>query len=729
YDGTLHIEQNKFTATAFFQDPAADYWFWDYLSAGSAQYGTKNFTLVASSLADESADAVLTVHLQGATSAGPGNDHHVQVSLNGTPIGEASWAGQAAHDLACDFSQALLIDGTNTVRIVALLDGGIPHSVVYVNSFDLSYRRRAEAANGQLILPAGETTPLTLGGFGGSSISVLDVRDPLQPLLLAGVTVADGKAGFGPASPGGVYVAYDPAVVPAPKSLAADTASAWKAAENAAEYVVVTPAEFAAAAQALVDRRAAEGLSVALVLLEDLYDEFNDGLAGPTVIRDFLAWAADHWQIPPAYVLLAGEGTYDYKGYLPATDNKIPVMMRGTPHGLYVSDSWFVDYDEDGVADVALGRLPASTAAELTTMINKIAAFEDGEGGMWRQQFLLAADNPDDAGDFPYTADSVSVLAPRDYETLSTYLATNTLAATRAALLAKLKAGAGHMTYFGHGGTDRLASEGLLKSTDVASLTNSTRLPVMVFLTCSAGQFPIPGLDCLAETLLLSSKGGASAVWAPSGLSYNSLARELAKAYYQAVFLNNQTRLGDACLQAYRQYADLQGAGDYLPSIYNLLGDPAMRLAGTAAINAAPTFDSWRNQFFTAAEQADPAVGQATSDSDADGAINLMEYALGWNPRTADGRDFGLRGTRFRDDPDYLWIFEYQRRRHVSDVDYLVDAASTLLTPAWVDALQSLVVTDVVDDGNGLTETVRLKIHRQTLAGANRLFLRLRVGR
>ena len=727
FTDALHAEQNKFAATAFFSDPEADYWFWEYLSAGSAQYGTRYLGLVAPGVASVEDSAVLTVRLQGATSSGLDNEHHVQISLNGTLIGEASWTGQTAKDVECIFPQSLLVTGSNTVRLVALLDSGIPQGIVYLNSFDLTYRRTAEAQNGQVAVNAGDTSPVAIGGFGAATPAVLDVRDPLQPSYLTGIAVEGGKAGFEPASAGGIYAAFDPATARTPKTLSVDTPSDWRNAANAARFVVIAPADLSVSAQVLVNRRNTEGLSSVLVLLEDIYDEFNYGLAEPKAIRDFLAYAKSRWATPPDYALLAGEGTYDYKGYTAATDNKIPAAMRPTPHGLFVADGWYADVDEDGVVDLAIGRLPAATSAELTTMINKIVAFESSEGGLWRQQFLLAADNADDAGDFPATADSVSTFPPRDYETAASYLATNNLTAARSALLGKLKTGTAHMVYFGHGGTDRLAAEGLLKSSDVTSITNNARLPVMVFLTCSAGQFPIPGLDCLAETLMLSTKGGASAVWAPSGLSYNDRAKILATAYYEALFLGHASRVGDACLSAYQEYAAAKGAEDFLPHIYNLMGDPTMRFVGTAAINGAPTFSSWSAQFFSNAELSNPAVGYSSADADGDGVINLLEYAFAWNPRKGDGPALGLRRSADRDDPTYLWVFEYQRRKNVNDVEYLVDSASTLPPPAWGNALQGLMQTDVLDDGNGLTETVRLKIRRQDVDQLEKLFLRLRV--
>ena len=68
------------------------------------------------------------------------------------------------------------------------------------------------------------------------------------------------------------------------------------------------------AIQPLLDRRAAQGLRVAKVDIQDVYDEFSAGLVYPPAIRDFLSHAYHHWNgaaQPPKYVLLVGDGHYD----------------------------------------------------------------------------------------------------------------------------------------------------------------------------------------------------------------------------------------------------------------------------------------------------------------------------------------------------------------------------------------------------------------------------------
>ena len=169
--------------------------------------------------------------------------------------------------------------------------------------------------------------------------------------------------------------------------------------------------ELQPAAQILANYRQSKGLRSKVVLLQDIYDEFNDGVANPEAIRSFLSYAAFYWHSPPGYVVLGGKGTYDYKNVKGYSDNIIPPIMVGTPNGLFASDARYADLDGDGVPEMAVRRLPAISNQELQDFINKIAAYESAQGqGPWQKQVVLAADNADDGGDFPASSEQVNQL-------------------------------------------------------------------------------------------------------------------------------------------------------------------------------------------------------------------------------------------------------------------------------------------------------------------------------
>ncbi|UCH92630.1 MAG: hypothetical protein JSV88_20360 [Candidatus Aminicenantes bacterium] len=572
---TLHIEEDQYALTALVNDPGDDYWMWDYIVAGS---GGKFFNFYAPGAA-AAGTASLTVRLQGATDTTPNPDHHVKVSLNGTQIGESWWDGRNSHQFTVSFNQSLITDGQNTVEIAGILENGVPYSIFYVNSFDLDYTRHYRAVNNKLFCRGDGNPVITIEGFTDSNINVFDVTEPVRPKRVTGTTIdLSNRVSFIPASPENLYLAVSHYGVKAPAAVFANKASDLKKNGNMADYVVIAPPGLEETALGLTHLRQGNGLETMVVELEDIYDEFNHGISSPEAIKEFLSYAYHNWnKNGPEYVVLAGEGTYDYKNYLGYGDNLVPPMLMKTPYGLFASDNWFADVKgNDGVPEIAIGRLPVMTAAELQEYIDKISAYEYS-GGQWTYRVLMLADNPDHGGDFPTDSNYLANLF-QGYTVETIHLPDfATVEEARQKVLEGFNNGAVLVNYIGHAGLDRLANEKLLWSGDVSSLQNGDRLPLMTAMTCIVGRFAIPGIDTLSEALVLKSNGGAVAVWAPTGASINYLARLLAEKFFTAAFRAGEKTLGKAVLKALADY-NTSGSLPFMLYIYTLLGDPALEI-------------------------------------------------------------------------------------------------------------------------------------------------------
>ena len=707
----VHVEQEFFQVPAAATDPESDYWYWNYLIAGYAPLATKEYGVQLPAVASGAGQAALVTHLFGGSSSGTQNEHHVQILLNGSLIGEAQWDGLKNVVITNTFSQSLLADGSNSVTVTAVLNSGVPYSAVYVDSFDLSYRRRCEAADNQLLVRGDGDAVMTVSGFSTPDIRVMDVSDPRNPLLLQGVAVdSDGgfyRASFNTSNAVTPYQLFTFGSGKSPSSVVVDTPSDLRDETNAADYVVITVPELASSAETLAAYRRGKGMSAQVVLLDDIYDEFGDGLAEAPSIKRFVNHAG-RWSVPPRYVLLAGEGTYDYKNLRGMGDNMVPTVLVPTPGGLQVSDGWYTDLDGDFAPDVAIGRLPALTPDELDALIAKIVDYEMGEGGRWKQDVLLAADNPDDGGDFSGSSDIVKSLTPPDYTVQRIYLSEHKTPEAKALLLNAINEGSVFVNYFGHGGMDVMAAEKLFQISDVGRLTNGAKRSVVVSLSCAIGQFALPGFDCLSEVLLLST-GGAVAVWAPTGESYNRGAQALADVFYRRVFRDGEGILGDAIKNSLKEY-DFPGRV-YMRKIYNLLGDPAMKLEGSAFLRADATLQGWGNEQFTAAQLTNETYSGFNADPDGDGVPNLMEYAMGWNPNVVDGdsRMTVLGPWQISPNSSGEIVVSFQRRKGAGDVEIRVQSSPDV-KGGWAVADQYVKSTTVMDDGNGLTESVRVTL-------------------
>lgn len=572
---SLHIEEDHYALTALFSDPEGDFWLWDFIK-GDEPGKTFSFSVPGPV---SYGSAYLTIELKGATDTAAAADHHAKVSLNGTYLGECRWDGIKTHRFEIPIDPALLIDGQNSVEVSGVLDSGVSHSIFYVDSIDLNYYRYYRAVNNRLLCRGDSSTVITVSGFSCNKIRVFDVTEPKRPQLVRGAYLdVENRVSFIPAAPENRYFVLDTHGLRSPAAITVDKPSNLKQKRNAADYIVIAPPGLERAAANLADLRSYSGLEAMVVELEDIYDEFNHGIIDPAAIKTFLTYAYHNWRgSGPKYAVLAGGGTYDYKDILGYGDNLIPPLMVNTPKGLFASDNRFGDAKgEDGVPEIAVGRLPVLTATELQSYIDKMSEYENSRGA-WTGRALMLADNPDEGGDFTYDSDRLADLLP-GYRVNKVYLPDfATIDKARKKAKQVIDSGVVLVNFIGHAGLDRLTAEGLLKSSDVSALQNGQKLPLFTTVTCVAGRFAVPGYDSLGETLVLKAGGGAAAVWAPTGASYNRLAKSLAVKFFQALFQQQEKVIGRALVKAYRSYAAC-GGESFILDIYNLLGDPALRI-------------------------------------------------------------------------------------------------------------------------------------------------------
>ena len=177
------------------------------------------------------------------------------------------------------------------------------------------------------------------------------------------------------------YISFSTSAARAPESIIADLPSDLKRRYNRVDYLVITASDLLDAAEGLAEYRRAQGLRAKVVDIEDIYDEFNHGIKDADAIWSFLHHAHTRWRSGPRYVVLAGEGSFDYKNHLGYGDSIIPTLLTPTPQGLFPSDNLYADVvGNDWLPEMAIGRLPVIDAAELVAMTAKIAAYEQSQG-------------------------------------------------------------------------------------------------------------------------------------------------------------------------------------------------------------------------------------------------------------------------------------------------------------------------------------------------------------
>jgi len=576
FKATLHREEDSlYWAKAA---EGADRWYWQALTAPA----TVTLPFDLPHLAG--AEGVLRVALLGGTSDPAKPDHHIRAYLNGQLVADVTWDGQER--FLIETATSHLLEGENVLILEAPGDTGAKAEMALLDWYEIDYPRRFVAKDDHLQFE-GQTGSYRVAGFSQPEVEVFDITDPSNPVHLSGgVVEPDGNTytvSFSDPAPGQRgYLVVSPRAVKEPTSIALAHPTGLRAADHQADYIVITHPDFRQGIQPLVKWRESQGLVVKVVTIEEVYDAFSYGLADPAAIRDFLRYAHQHWTKPhPRYVLLVGDASYDYRDNLKAPNkNLLPTYLVQTRFvGETASDNWFVDFDDDHLPEIAIGRLPVKSAAEVEIAVNKTIGYErDAAPGEWRKRMLFVAD--DDQPVFEATSDDLAEnYVPPGYETAKVYLSDFAgPAESTTRIIAEFNQGAIIVSYVGHAALNVWAKEGVFSSDDIAALRNESKLPFVVTMTCLDGYFHHPQADCLAEKLLLTEGKGAVAVFAPTSESLPAHQDVMVKALFQALFANGSPTLGEAVMRAKRTLPqDGRGYEDLIET-YILFGDPALRL-------------------------------------------------------------------------------------------------------------------------------------------------------
>ena len=568
--GFASFETNRFYQPGLLEAP--DLWLWEALASGATR--VKSFSLGAVAAASSQA-AELDVFLQGASESGQPIDHHVSVMLNGTPVGEAQFAGKRPYRMSLSVPASLLREGPNDLSLTNVADTGVT-SYVFLDRFTFAHPQLSSLSGGRFDGRWSESGSVGLSAVGSVSGPVMVVDVTAGPVWLTGHEIVGGSVRFR-AEAGHRYWAGSDSALFSPR-VAQPLPSGLKSASNQADYLLIAPRAFLAAAEPLVARRADQGLTTRAVAFEEISDEFGHGRPSAEAIKSFLAYAFQSWARPsPRYVLLLGDSTYDPRNFIfTSQPSPLPALWAKTSYLWTVADPELAAVNgEDALPDLAIGRLPAATVEQAQMLVDKLIAWEDSRQGL-SGAAALVADNPDLAGDFDANIDDIgrSFLQGRAVSTLKL---SELGAQTRPAIQDALNSGLSLLSYVGHGGAAVWASENVWNSWDAPSLQAQSQQPFLLTMNCLNGYFVAPAFDSLSESLLKAEGRGAIAAFSPSGLSLDGPAHQYHRALLAELTSGRHARLGDAVLAAQKTYAQT-GLMPELLSVYHLLGDPAMKI-------------------------------------------------------------------------------------------------------------------------------------------------------
>ncbi|MDX2002422.1 MAG: type IX secretion system sortase PorU [Chitinophagales bacterium] len=372
------------------------------------------------------------------------------------------------------------------------------------------------------------------------------------------------------------------------------------------EMVIVTSAELMAAANRLADhRRTNTGLSVAVIDIQQVYNEFSSGVQDLGAIRDFMRMlyvrAGNDEDALPRFLLLFGDGSYDYKDLEPNNSNIIPVFESWNstnPISSFCTDDFYGFLDENegmdagssDLLDIGIGRIPVSTLEKANEMVDKIIHYESSATlGSWRNNLTFIGDDED--GDthlqqslahcvymetnFPeYNVDKIMLDAYKQESTP----AGSRYPDVKDAINKKMFSGCLILNYSGHGGVNGMAHERIMDINDIRSWENYDKMPLFMTATCEFSRFDAPSKLAAGEEVLLNPKGGAIALVTTMRLVFASSNKEINDKFLQSAFNpyegTRMPTLGEATMLSKNITSNSQNKRKFV-----LLGDPALTLA------------------------------------------------------------------------------------------------------------------------------------------------------
>ena len=363
---------------------------------------------------------------------------------------------------------------------------------------------------------------------------------------------------------------------------------------NIGTMLLIAHPSLMAEANAWATYRSGQGISTKVVDVREIYDEFNFGVTSSHAIESFLLYAKNNWQTPPSYVLLFGDGHYDTKGYdtVDIGDwNMIPARQVDTLYEQTGSDEALSDFNNDGLAEIPIGRIAARTPASVTAILNKVITWEASITPTVLDRGVVFAHDRPDGYNFKAMSERVQAQLPAavpkvnvseaictDDTNIFTCTA-NPTGKTEIVNAVNSVEGKYSLNYTGHGSVVVWSKASFFGGADAPSLSNASHPILMTALTCLNGYFmadePSPYNNIsFAESMLRPASGGASAVWASTGKTTPDVQEIMAKRFYLKLGEGNIQRLGDLINDAKAQVP----AGADVRLSWALLGDPMLKV-------------------------------------------------------------------------------------------------------------------------------------------------------
>jgi len=592
-------------------------WIWQKLRGGEL---FQTNVVLPNAVLTNAPSCSLRARLRGTTVDPVSPSHHVRFIINNNPVGEVLFDDTEEISFRAAFPGAWLREENNIFQIRSIDDTGAQINQIYIDWFEMGYWRQYLANDNQLTFrepqnSSGAETLYKIDNFISNDILLFDRRQQqkLEGFSFTPTAVNRFQIAFVDSTKSNRdYAALTREAFRTPAKIWVDSPANLQASNNAADYILITPAEFRAAAQRLAEYRRQrrgrqakdrfENLRAAVVDIEDIYDEFSFGIPHPEAVQKFLRHAYENWQSPaPSFVCFLGDASLDPNFYEAGSYKRNFIFTFGNP----ASDNRLACFDgpEDFLPEMIAGRLPAETLAQANALVDKIIFYENAGLAEWNKTFVFLNGGVNSFEQSTFRSQSEAlinghVLAnPISGRPVRIYKTTpdRTIGELRPEILSAIDAGALMLTFSGHAGTQTW--ELMFFNADIAELRNHEVYPFIASMTCHTARFANSNQESFGEDFLRPRDKGAIAFWGTSGFGFSFQDGVLLDSLFASLSRDTVRYVGVATtLAKIGLWKALGNAPINVNTIdqYTLLGDPAMQLALATAPDLSMTADNIR---------------------------------------------------------------------------------------------------------------------------------------
>ncbi|MBL7137835.1 MAG: type IX secretion system sortase PorU [Bacteroidales bacterium] len=388
---------------------------------------------------------------------------------------------------------------------------------------------------------------------------------------------------------------------------------------NPATLIIVSHPLFMEQAERLAEfHRNETKISVIVAETEQVFQEFSSGQPDLTAIRDFvrMLYLRATESDTPRYILLFGDGSYDYKDRIPNNTNFVPTFESYESFkfiSTYVTDDYFGIMGENsgqgsvGALELGMGRFPVSDLEQAEAIVDKIIHYaqkNDTIQSSWRNTLTFIADDEDSNLHLHQAEELCDIVASKYpvYNVNKIYLDAYQLVKTPSgprypsvniAINNAVNNGNLIINYTGHGGEDAWSEEKVLTIPDIESWTNPDKLPVFITATCEFSRFDNPERFSAGEMVIVKPKAGAIAIYTTTRLALATANFKLDTSFFHNLMNRdedgNYMKMGDLLRISKNNNNNNNNIRNFV-----LLGDPAQPIAFpeyrvvTTAINGEP---------------------------------------------------------------------------------------------------------------------------------------------